>query len=227
MSPDWCAARLAELLDLGENQIRVIAQDVGGGFGSKSAVYGEEVAIAALARPLRWVSDRREDLLATTQAWDEIIDAELAFDADESMLALKADVVVDVGAYSVYPWTAVVEPVQTVSYMPGPYRLQNYRARARGVATNKTPTGAYRGVGRPISAFVMESPVDRAARRLKIDPTELGLGNYVRSDEFPYKVATGIVWDRADFAERMRKARERIRYEDARAEEAQAREQRR
>jgi aerobic carbon-monoxide dehydrogenase large subunit len=104
------------------------------------------------------------------------------------MLALKADVLADVGAYSIYPWTAVVEPVQTVSFMPGPYRLQNYRARARGVATNKAPTGAYRGVGRPISAFVMESLVDRAARRLKIDPTELRLRNYVRPEEcFPTK----------------------------------------
>lgn len=227
--PGLVRSALAELLGMGEHQIRVIAQDVGGGFGSKSAVYPEEVAVAALARmlgrPLRWLSDRREDLLATTQAWDEIIDAELAFAADGSMLALKANVLADVGGYSIYPWTAVVEPVQTVSFMPGPYRLQNYRARARGVATNKAPTGAYRGVGRPISAFVMESLVDRAARRLKIDPTELRLRNYVRPDEFPYKVATGIVWDRAGFAECMRKVREMIGYEDARAEQARAREQ--
>jgi carbon-monoxide dehydrogenase large subunit len=119
----------------------------------------------------------------------------------------------------------VVEPVQTASFMPGPYRLQNYRARARAVATNKAPTGAYRGVGRPLSAFVMESLVDRAARRLHIDPAEIRLRNYVRPDEFPYKVATGLVWDRAGFAECMDKAREMIGYEAARAEQARAREQ--
>ena len=227
--PGLVRSALAEVLAMGEHQIRVIAHDVGGGFGSKSAVYPEEVAVAAiarmLARPVRWISDRREDLLATTQAWDEIIDAELALAPDGSILALKADVIADVGAYSVYPWTAVVEPVQTVSFMPGPYRLANYRARARGVATNKAPTGAYRGVGRPLAAFAMESLIDRAARRLKLDPVEIRLRNYVRPDEFPYKVATGIVWDHAAFAECMHKACAMVGYEAARAEQAKAREQ--
>jgi len=228
-TPGLVRSGVAEMLGMGEHQVRVIAEDVGGGFGSKSAVYPEELAVAALARmlgrPVRWLSDRREDLLATVQAWDELIDAELALKADGTILGLKADVIADIGAYSVYPWTAVIEPVQTASFMPGPYRIQNYAARARAVATNKAATGAYRGVGRPIAAFVIESLVDRAARRLKIDPVEIRLRNYVRVDEFPYRTATGIVWDRAAFAECMRKAREMIGYEDARAEQKRARAQ--
>ncbi|MGH7931850.1 MAG: xanthine dehydrogenase family protein molybdopterin-binding subunit, partial [Candidatus Binataceae bacterium] len=228
-SPGLVRSALAEMLGLGEHQVRVIAGDVGGGFGSKGAVYAEEIAVAAIARMLgrtvRWISDRREDLLATSQAWDEIIDAELAVAADGTFLALKADVIADVGAYSVYPWTAVVEPVQTVSFMPGPYRIQDYRARARAVATNKAATGPYRGVGRPVAAFVMESLVDRAARQLGFDPGELRLRNFIRTSEFPYKTPTGIVWDRADFGECLKKARDMIGYDAARAQQARAREE--
>jgi carbon-monoxide dehydrogenase large subunit len=114
---------------------------------------------------------------------------------------LRADCLGDVGAYSVYPWTAAMEPVQVVSFLPGPYRVSNYRARARAVATSKAPTGAYRGVGRPISAFVMERLMDMAAAKLGLDPLEMRRRNMVRADEFPYKSASGIVWDKCGFME--------------------------
>jgi carbon-monoxide dehydrogenase large subunit len=92
-----------------------------------------------------------------------------------------------------------LEPIQVVSFMPGPYRVPSYRGRVRAVATCKTPTGAYRGVGRPISTFVTERLIDMAARRLGTDPAELRLRNLIRADEFPYRVASGIVWDRSGF----------------------------
>lgn len=225
--PGVVRTALAETLDIPEHLVRVIATDVGGGFGAKSSVYPEEVAVSALARmlerPVKWTSDRREDLLTTSQGWDEVIDAELSLAADGTMLELKAEVTADIGAYSVYPWTLVIEPVQTVSFMPGPYRVSNYWARALGVATCKAPTGPYRGVGRPVSTFVMEGLIDRAARKLAIDPAELRMRNYVRPDQFPYKTATGIVWDQAPFEELMVRARARLGYEALRAQQQRAR----
>jgi aerobic carbon-monoxide dehydrogenase large subunit len=227
--PGLVRNELALLLDLPGHSVRVIAGDVGGGFGAKSSVYPEELAVCALARelrrPVKWISDRREDLLSSCQAWDEIVDAELALDADGSIMALRADVLGDVGAYSVYPWTATIEPVQVISFLPGPYRVHNYYGRARGVATCKAPTGPYRGVGRPAAALAIEALMDEAASKLGIDPTELRLRNFIRREEFPYKSAPGIVWDRTGFTECMLKAREILDYESARAERARARDQ--
>ena len=140
----------------------------------KASLYAEEILVCILSRrlgrPVKWTSDRMEDLISTSQAFDEIIDAELGLDEDGNLLALKADVIGDIGAYSIYPWTAVLEPVQVVSFLPGPYRLEHYNARVRAVATCKAPMGPYRGVGRPISVFVMERLIDMAAQRLDIDP---------------------------------------------------------
>ena len=142
-----------------------------------------------------------EDFAATSQAFDEIVDAELALDRDGKLLALRADVVGDVGAYSIYPWTAALEPVQVVSFLPGPYRVEHYRGRVEAVATCKPPTGPYRGVGRPVSTFVMERLIDMAAARLALDPKEIRLRNLVQPDEFPHKIGSGIVWDKSGFVE--------------------------
>ena len=128
-----------------------------------------------LKRPVKWISDRQEDLKTSTQAWDEIVEAELGLQADGAIIGLRAEVTTDIGAYSIYPWTATVEPIQTISFLSGPYRMPHYRARNRGVATCKAPMGPYRGVGRPITTFVLESLMDRAARRLDMDPVELRL----------------------------------------------------
>ncbi|MGA6964734.1 MAG: xanthine dehydrogenase family protein molybdopterin-binding subunit [Xanthobacteraceae bacterium] len=207
---------LCDLLDLPGHSVRVVAQDVGGGFGGKASLYPEEVLVCVLARHLkravRWTSDRLEDLLTTTQAFDETVDAQLALDQDGRILALSAEVISDVGAYSIYPWTAALEPVQVISFLPGPYRIDTYRGRVRGVATCKAPGGPYRGVGRPISTFVMERLMDMAARRLDIDPVELRRRNLVREAEFPYKAASGIVWDRSGFVENLEAAWHAIDY---------------
>ncbi|MCZ6859145.1 MAG: xanthine dehydrogenase family protein molybdopterin-binding subunit [Alphaproteobacteria bacterium] len=218
---------LADILDMPGHRLRVVAPDVGGGFGGKASVYPEEVVVCVLARKLgravKWTSDRMEDLMSTSQAFDEIVDAELAVGADGELLGLKADVIGDVGAYSIYPWTASLEPVQVVSFLPGPYRLSNYSGRVRGVATSKPPMGPYRGVGRPISTFVMERLIDMAARKLAIDPKEMRARNLVKTEEFPYKIASGIVWDRSGFQECLEAACKKINYAGFRAEQAEAR----
>ncbi len=218
---------LAEIFDLPGRRLRVVAPDVGGGFGAKASLYPEEVVVCALAmrlgRPVKWTSDRMEDLTATSQAFDEIVRARLALEPDGRFVALDADVIGDVGAYSIYPWTASLEPVQVVSFLPGPYRLQNYRGRVRAVATSKAPMGPYRGVGRPISTFVMERLVDMAAKKLAMDPAELRARNLVRDDEFPYKSGSGIVWDRSGFQDCLRSALDRFGYAQRRTEQAAAR----
>ena len=218
---------LVEILDLSGNQIRVVAPDVGGGFGGKASLYPEEMAVCLLARqlgrPVKWTSDRLEDLASTSQGFDEIVDAELGVDAGGHILALRADVIGDTGAYSIYPWTAGLEPVQVISFMPGPYRVPDYWARVRAVATCKSPMGPYRGVGRPVSTFVMERLVDMAARKLAMDPKEIRLRNLVKPEGFPYKTAPGIVWDRSGFIECLESACERGGYAAMRAAQAQAR----
>ncbi len=218
---------LADLLDMPGTRIRVVAPEVGGGFGGKGSLYPEEILVAVLARHLgravRWTGDRLEDLATTSQAFDEIVDAELGLDQDGHIIALAADVIGDVGAYSIYPWTAALEPVQVVSFLPGPYRVPAYRGQTRGTATNKAPMGPYRGVGRPIAAFVMERLIDMAARRLALDPVELRRRNLVRDDEFPYRAASGIVWDRSGFTANLAAACAAIDYAGRRAEQAQAR----
>jgi len=218
---------LVDLLKVPGHSVRVVAPDVGGGFGGKASLYREEIVVAVLARHLgravRWTGDRLEDLASTSQGFDEIVDAELALDKDGHILALATEVIGDVGAYSIYPWTAALEPVQVASFMPGPYRVPAYRGHARAVATCKAPTGPYRGVGRPISTFVMERLVDMAAGRLAMDPVELRLRNLIGADEFPYKVASGIVWDRSGFVESLTSACAAIGYATLREERAKAR----
>ncbi|MBV8824956.1 MAG: xanthine dehydrogenase family protein [Hyphomicrobiales bacterium] len=218
---------IAEALDLPGHRIRVIAPDVGGAFGGKASLYPEEIFVCAAAhqlrRPVKWTSDRMEDFAATGQAFDEIIEAELGFDRDGRALALAADVVGDVGAYSIYPWTAALEPVQVVSFLPGPYRIEHYRGRVQAVATAKAPTGPYRGVGRPTATFVTERLMDMAAAHLGLDPKEIRLRNFVRAEDFPYRIGSGIQWDRSGFAECLTAACDRIDYAGLRQRQVQVR----
>jgi carbon-monoxide dehydrogenase large subunit len=196
---------LAESLDLPGNRLRVVAPDVGGSFGSKGSLYPEEILLCVAAkkmrRSLRWTADRLEDISSSSQAFAEIVEAVMGFDENGVAIALEADVIGDVGAFSIYPWTCALEPVQVVSFLPGPYKIRSYRGAVRGVATNKPPTGPYRGVGRPISTFVTERLMDMGAKALGIDPLEIRRRNLVRADEFPYRMASGIIWDKTGFIE--------------------------
>jgi carbon-monoxide dehydrogenase large subunit len=218
---------LAESLDLPGSRLRVVAPDVGGSFGSKGSLYPEEillcVAAKKLRRSLKWTADRLEDISSSSQAFAEIVDAEMGFDQNGIAIALEADVIGDVGAYSIYPWTCGLEPVQVVSFLPGPYKIRSYRGAVRGVATNKPPTGPYRGVGRPISTFVAERLMDMGAKAFGIEPLEIRRRNLVREDEFPYRIASGIIWDKAGFVECLEAAVQAGEYEKLRDQQCAAR----
>lgn len=220
---------ISESLSLPGHRLRVVAPDVGGSFGSKGSLYPEELLICIAARRLRssvkWTADRLEDVSSSSQAFAEIVDAEMGFDANGVATSLQADVIGDVGAFSIYPWTCGLEPVQVVSFLPGPYKIQSYRGAVRGVATCKPPTGPYRGVGRPISTFVAERLMDMGARALGIDPLEIRRRNLVRAEEFPYRIASGIIWDKTGFIECLEAAAEAAGYERLRNEQAEARKQ--
>lgn len=218
---------LSDALDLPGNRLRVIAPDVGGGFGGKASLYPEELVVCFAARHLsrnvKWTSDRLEDLAGTSQGFDEIMDAELGLDKDGNAIALCADVLGDIGAYSIFPWTAALEPVQVVSFLPGPYKIPFYRGTTRGVLTSKPPMGPYRGVGRPASTFVTERLMDMAARKLNVDPKALRLRNMIQPDEFPHKIGSGIVWDQCSFTECLHAACDTIGYNDLRKRQETAR----
>ncbi|MEX2147066.1 MAG: molybdopterin cofactor-binding domain-containing protein, partial [Candidatus Rokuibacteriota bacterium] len=157
------------------------------------------------------------------QAWDEVIECELGVDAGGAIRGMRARVLGDIGAYSIHPWTASIEVIQVISFLPGPYRVPHYRGEAWGVATNKAPMGPYRGVGRPVSTFVTESLIDRAARRLGMDPIALRLQNLVRTEEFPYRSPSGVVWDHGAFVETLERARDLAGYAQVRDEQRRAR----
>ncbi|MBV9566101.1 MAG: molybdopterin-dependent oxidoreductase, partial [Bradyrhizobium sp.] len=209
------------------SRLRVVAPDVGGSFGSKGSLYPEElllcIAARKLGRSVKYTADRLEDVTSCSQAFAEIVDVEMGFDADGIAIALQADVIGDVGAYSIYPWTCGLEPVQVVSFLPGPYKIRSYRGAVRGIATCKPPTGPYRGVGRPISTFVAERLMDMGAKALGLDPLEIRRRNLIRTEEFPYRIASGLIWDQCGFIECLDAAAEAADYDALRVRQEAAR----
>jgi carbon-monoxide dehydrogenase large subunit len=225
--PHLARAGLARCFGLAESKIRVIAPDVGGGFGPKMHLYPEEVAVCAaarlLGRPVTWVEDRRENLLAMTHAREQVIDASLAAERDGRIVALRATVECDSGAFSVFPLTSVLEPMGTVQIMPGPYRVPAYAYTTSSVATNKCPIGAYRGVGMAVGAFVMERLMDKLAAAVGIDSAEVRRRNFIPPDEFPYTAPTGLVYDSGRYADTLAALLDRFDYAAARDDQARAR----
>jgi carbon-monoxide dehydrogenase large subunit len=219
---------IAELMDLPEGNVRVIAPDVGGGFGVKAVLYPEDVALCLMARampgvPLKWVEDRAEHLLAATHARDHRYLMKAGFAADGTLLAVEADVTCNVGAYSVYPWTAGIEPLMAGGLLSGPYKLSNYRATVRGVATNTSPSGPYRGVARPASVFAMEAVLDDGARELGLSGVEIRRRNLIRPEDIPYKMPSRLVDDSGHYDECLTKALDALGYDEFRAEQERRR----
>jgi carbon-monoxide dehydrogenase large subunit len=190
---------LSEVLDLPERHIRVVAPDVGGGFGGKTALYPEDVAVCLLARrlgrPVKWVETRTENLAAATHARDHHYEMAAGFAADGTLVALDARIRCDMGAYSLFPWTAGIEPLMAGGLLPGPYKVASYRADVAAVATNKAPAGPYRGVARPATVFVMERLMDMAAGALGLDRAEIRRRNLIGPDDVPYTATTRLVHD--------------------------------
>lgn len=196
--PHIVRTTLSYMLPLNEREIRVVAPDVGGGFGGKCQVYPEEVVVAWLAyrlgRPVRYIEDRAEHMLAAVHARDETVDIEAAVDADGHILALRGRILQDLGTGETFPPGFCPAFVLRGS-LTGPYRIRDQRITVTSVVTNKTPSGAYRGFGMPEATFVMERILDKVAGRLAIDPIEIRRRNLIRTDELPYVTASGARLD--------------------------------
>jgi carbon-monoxide dehydrogenase large subunit len=199
-------AFLMRLLERDENQIRVVAPDVGGGFGAKFVMYPEEVALCAaslrLRSPLKWIEDRREHFLAAVQERDQYWDLEVAFDGDGRVLGLRGDLIHDQGAYTPQGLNL---PYNASTGVTGPYIVPAYELRVLVAETNKVATMPVRGAGYPEAAFVMERVLDRIARTLSLDRAEVRLRNFVPTDKIPYttplktRSGSAITLDSGDF----------------------------
>jgi carbon-monoxide dehydrogenase large subunit len=216
-------AGLAECLGIDQGAIRVIAPDVGGGFGYKGILLPEEVALGwlcrHLGRPVRWIEDRREQLSAGANCREHHYDITVYADGKGKILGLDCEATVDSGAYSSYPFSACLEGAQVSSILPGPYKMDRYRCRTWSVATNKAPILPYRGVARTGVCFAKELMVDAVARELKLEPHEVRLANLVQPTEMPYNNITKKHFDSGDYPEAVRRAAQLIGVEKIRAEQ--------
>jgi aerobic carbon-monoxide dehydrogenase large subunit len=213
----WVRREAAAILGLPEARVRCLALDVGGGFGIKGHVYPEDLLIPfvarRLARPVRWIEERREHLLCSIHSRDQWHDVEVGFDDDGRILALRDDFLVDCGA-----WNPVGAGIayNTAVHLPGPYKIAHFAASARIAVTNKTPNAPYRGAGRPEAAFAMERTLDLIARELALEPAELRRRNMVPASEMPYRVGLPyrdgepIVYDSGDYPGALQKALDAI-----------------
>ncbi|MDH3463557.1 MAG: xanthine dehydrogenase family protein molybdopterin-binding subunit, partial [Acidimicrobiia bacterium] len=212
---------LADAIGLPENKVQVISPDVGGGFGVKAQLYPEELACSLasihLGRPLKWVEDRREHLMASHHAREHIHEATVYFDDDGVVDVLEAKIVVNMGPYSVFPWTATMDTGMAMGILPGPYAIKHYSVLGYPVATNKAPYGAYRGVSRPAACFTIERLMDQVARHRGLDPAEVRRRNYVTPDDYPYRSAGGLEYDSGSMVESQELLLEKLDYEGLRA----------
>ncbi|MQA81652.1 MAG: molybdopterin-dependent oxidoreductase [Streptosporangiales bacterium] len=201
--PHLLRTAVAAALGMDEHRVQVIAPDVGGGFGMKCAVSREEIAVAAAAyllrRPVKWVEDRQESLLSAFQGREQRYVVRAGFSSTGELQGIIADISCDVGAYNCFPFTCAVEVLAAPAQVPGPYRVQNYRGRARGVLTNKPPIAPYRGVSGPQAILAIERLMDKAARALDLDPVEIRRRNVIVDGEFPYHTVTGAVYEQGSY----------------------------
>ncbi len=222
---------LANWFSIPEMNFRLIAPDVGGGFGPKVMMfYPEEVlvpfAALRLRRPVKWIEDRREHFFATTQEREQVHDAEVVFDDQGILLGLKTSLLHDSGAYTPY---GIQVPIISITTLPGPYRLRNYSVEFKAVYTNKPTVTPYRGAGRPHGVFVMERMMDRIAEKLGLDPLEVRKRNFIQPDEFPWD--TGLIYqdwapckyDSGNYPELARKLEALVDIPAVRAMQAEAR----
>lgn len=205
---------IARLLGRPQDRVRVIAPDVGGGFGEKGCMYPEEVAIPYLSIllncPTRWAKDRQENMVAF-HGRGHTVDMEAAAKSDGTLLGIRVQIVADLGAYFLLSTPTV--PVLTSHRLTGPYRTPAMSVEVQGVITNKPPTGAYRGAGGPEAAFCMERTVDLIARDLGLDPVEIRGKNFIDPDAFPYETPTGITYDSGNYWEALERALELSKYQ--------------
>jgi carbon-monoxide dehydrogenase large subunit len=220
---------LARFLNIKREKIHIHNAEVGGAFGTKTTFVGEELAAAALAvrlgRPVKWIESRSENLQAQTQGRGQVNYIEAAYQGDGRLLALKIRIIADLGAWLANTTTMV--PVGTASLVNGPYRLQAVQTQVVGAFTNKVPTGAYRGAGRPEAAYMLERTIDRIALETGLDPVEVRSRNLLAPDMFPYTNLLGGQYDTGNYQAALDKVVELGDYAGWRARQQEARRQQR
>jgi aerobic carbon-monoxide dehydrogenase large subunit len=224
--PHFVQIFLAITCGIPQQSIRVIAPDVGGGFGSKLDVYAEEAICLSLAKklgvPVKWTETRSENCQATIHGRDLIQDVEIAAAQDGTVLGLKVDLIANMGAYLQLLTTCI--PLLGRYMYPGIYKFEAHDLSCTGVFTNKTPTDAYRGAGRPEATYVIERIMDELANELGVDPLELRRKNWIQRDEFPFTTVAGLEYDSGDYEKATARATELLGYDDLRREQQSRRE---
>jgi aerobic carbon-monoxide dehydrogenase large subunit len=229
--PNSVKRDICERLKLPESRVRVLVPDVGGAFGVKIQTYPEEILLCLLARelgrPVKWVEDRWEHIVASTHGREQFHDVEVAYDDDGRVSAIRDRCVTNTGAY--LQRLTLVEPFIGVSMLTGPYDITDFQATAYVVMTNKAPMNPFRGVGHVQAAFTMERIIDTIARELGLDPADVRMRNMIAAEDLPRARGLGnvlageIVYDSGDYSECLRRALALSRYDDFRAEQEEQR----
>lgn len=224
--PHQLRTELSRMLGFQQQNMRVVAPDVGGGFGSKIDVYSEEAIVPLLAikakRPVKWVATRSEDFQSTVHAREQEHGVQAAFKKDGTLLGIKSRIRADLGAYLQFFGVAPV--IVCAVNVPGAYRLQNYSVDVKCYFTNKVPYGSYRGFGQPKACLVIERSLEEAARELKLDPAGVRKKNLIRKEDFPYHSITGLTYDSGNYHEALEIGLKAINYDSLRKEQVRLRE---
>ena len=216
---------VAGQIGMPENRMRVIAPEVGGGFGSKLNIYREEALAAFVSRelgvPIKWVESRSENFLTTIHGRGQVGEIEMGLKNDGTITAFRYNVLADCGAY--YQLLTVAIFTLTGLMLPGPYKIANIEMNATGVFTNKVATDAYRGAGRPEATYILERMMDIAANELGMDPVEIRRKNFPDKSEFPFSTSAGLSYDSGDYHLALDRALEAADYPAMRAQQEEAR----
>ncbi len=210
---------LSQTLDFPEHRIRVIAPNVGGGFGIKSAVFQDEVTTVILSmklgRPVKWIEDRKEHLLMAGHERQQVHYVRCAVKKDGTLLAVKDRIVADFGCSGTF-WTEVQPAMLTSASIPGPYRIHNYDFDLWCIVTNKAPCGPHRGFGRPVAAYVIERMMDIIAKKLGMDPAEIRLKNMIDAIDMPWTTPIGVTYDTGNYKQVLQRTLKLAKYEELR-----------
>ena len=221
--PHLIRTALSEILDLPTHKLRVIAPDVGGGFGGKARLMPEEIVVCAIAldtgRPVRWLEDRREHLMAAPQAREHVYRVTAYADKSGVIRGIDAEVTVNAGAYALWHSGPFMETGMAARNLAGPYCIEHLRCRTWTVATNKPPMGVYRGVARPGACFAIERTIDEVARAVGRDPLDVRIANMVPPEQMPFESVGGMLFDNGDYPESARQAADLIDYDGIRAKQ--------
>jgi aerobic carbon-monoxide dehydrogenase large subunit len=225
--PHIVRSLMSAVMGLPDNRIRVIAPEIGGGFGCKADFYAEEMLMTfvsmRLNAPVKWIETRREHFVSTIQGRGHIDHYEIAAKRDGTILALKARIIQDIGAY--HQLLTPIIPVLSVLMLPGLYRCKTFSAQVIGAFTNIVPTDAYRGAGRPEATYCIERMVDMLAAELQMDPAEIRRRNFIDKQEFPFATGTGLMYDSGAYHEVLDKALAAADYGALREKQREAREE--